>query len=186
MCYHSQLSGLDRSTNNWNLVHDFNWLASQEPSPNWLVLPEHQRTSFSEGCINNVLVWYILYVHIRVFECKSNIRQGSCSSILPAVRFCSIILFKLMSQNEKLINQHLFYPLYFSCGHARWPLIPIVIHSLQTVTCEWTILLVCYVQQRITTSICLKIGLTLISKWQTERKRKILVKLTSQLAKFCF
>ncbi|NXY87597.1 TBCC protein, partial [Alcedo cyanopectus] len=36
-------SGLDRSKNNWNLVDDFNWLASDKPSPNWSLVPEQER-----------------------------------------------------------------------------------------------------------------------------------------------
>ncbi|XP_021572286.1 tubulin-specific chaperone C isoform X2 [Carlito syrichta] len=36
-------SGLDRSKNNWNDVDDFNWLARDEASPNWSILPEEER-----------------------------------------------------------------------------------------------------------------------------------------------
>ncbi|XP_024057070.1 tubulin-specific chaperone C [Terrapene carolina triunguis] len=36
-------SGLDRGRNNWNLVDDFDWLARDEPSPNWSVIPEQDR-----------------------------------------------------------------------------------------------------------------------------------------------
>ncbi|XP_077669966.1 tubulin-specific chaperone C [Eretmochelys imbricata] len=36
-------SGLDRGRNNWNLVDDFDWLARDEPSPNWSVIPEQER-----------------------------------------------------------------------------------------------------------------------------------------------
>ncbi|CAI5771062.1 tubulin-specific chaperone C [Podarcis lilfordi] len=38
-----QTSGLDRSRDNWNQVDDFNWLARNEPSPNWSVIPENER-----------------------------------------------------------------------------------------------------------------------------------------------
>ncbi|XP_067421135.1 tubulin-specific chaperone C [Emydura macquarii macquarii] len=36
-------SGLDRGRNNWNLVDDFDWLARDEPSPNWSMIPEQER-----------------------------------------------------------------------------------------------------------------------------------------------
>lgn len=36
-------SGLDRGRNNWNLVDDFDWLARDEASPNWSVIPEQER-----------------------------------------------------------------------------------------------------------------------------------------------
>jgi len=32
--------GLDVNTNNWNQLDDFNWLASDQPSPNWSILSE--------------------------------------------------------------------------------------------------------------------------------------------------
>lgn len=32
--------GLDINTNNWNQLDDFNWLASDQPSPNWSILCE--------------------------------------------------------------------------------------------------------------------------------------------------
>lgn len=38
-----QVSGLDRSRNNWRDVDDFNWLAAGMPSPNWTVIPEEDR-----------------------------------------------------------------------------------------------------------------------------------------------
>ncbi|NWH63925.1 TBCC protein, partial [Geococcyx californianus] len=38
-------SGLDRSTNNWNLVNDFDWLVADQPSPNWSLIPEQERIS---------------------------------------------------------------------------------------------------------------------------------------------
>ncbi|XP_035418950.1 tubulin-specific chaperone C [Cygnus atratus] len=38
-------SGLDRNRNNWNLVDDFDWLASDKPSPNWCLIPEEERVS---------------------------------------------------------------------------------------------------------------------------------------------
>ncbi|XP_049689329.1 tubulin-specific chaperone C [Accipiter gentilis] len=38
-------SGLDRNTNNWNLVDDFDWLATDKPSPNWSLIPEQERIS---------------------------------------------------------------------------------------------------------------------------------------------
>ncbi|XP_066467864.1 tubulin-specific chaperone C [Tiliqua scincoides] len=40
-----QTSGLDRSRDNWTQVDDFNWLASNEPSPNWSVIPEQERVT---------------------------------------------------------------------------------------------------------------------------------------------
>lgn len=36
-------SGLNKETNNWNKVDDFNWLAADTPSPNWSVLSETER-----------------------------------------------------------------------------------------------------------------------------------------------
>lgn len=36
-------SGLDTTTNNWNQVDDFNWLANDAASPNWTILPESVR-----------------------------------------------------------------------------------------------------------------------------------------------
>ena len=47
VCVCVQVSGLDQSTNNWQLVDDFNWLASTEPSPNWTILPEKDRIDFT-------------------------------------------------------------------------------------------------------------------------------------------
>ena len=35
--------GLDSSKNNWNQLDDFNWLASDQPSPNWNVIPISER-----------------------------------------------------------------------------------------------------------------------------------------------
>lgn len=35
-------SGLDSSVNNWNELDDFNWLATDKPSPNWSVLDPDQ------------------------------------------------------------------------------------------------------------------------------------------------
>nr|XP_056709122.1 tubulin-specific chaperone C [Euleptes europaea] len=40
-----ETSGLDRSRNNWSTVDDFNWLARDQPSPNWSVIPEEERVS---------------------------------------------------------------------------------------------------------------------------------------------
>ncbi|XP_048365215.1 tubulin-specific chaperone C [Sphaerodactylus townsendi] len=40
-----ETSGLDRSRNNWTQVDDFNWLARDQPSPNWTVMPEEERVS---------------------------------------------------------------------------------------------------------------------------------------------
>lgn len=37
-----QRTGLDWNVNNWNKVDDFNWLASDQASPNWSVLQERQ------------------------------------------------------------------------------------------------------------------------------------------------
>jgi len=36
-------TGLDQTINNWKEVGDFNWLATDTPSPNWSVLPEDRR-----------------------------------------------------------------------------------------------------------------------------------------------
>ncbi|XP_071433810.1 tubulin-specific chaperone C [Pithys albifrons albifrons] len=36
-------SGLNRDSNNWNLVDDFDWLAMDKPSPNWSLIPEQER-----------------------------------------------------------------------------------------------------------------------------------------------
>ncbi|XP_032070727.1 tubulin-specific chaperone C [Thamnophis elegans] len=36
-------AGLDRSKNNWDQVDDFNWLAKNQASPNWCVIPEKER-----------------------------------------------------------------------------------------------------------------------------------------------
>ncbi|KAM3856930.1 tubulin-specific chaperone C [Vipera latastei] len=36
-------AGLDRSKNNWDQVDDFNWLAKDQASPNWCVIPEKER-----------------------------------------------------------------------------------------------------------------------------------------------
>uniref|UniRef100_A0A8C5RX97 Tubulin-specific chaperone C n=1 Tax=Laticauda laticaudata TaxID=8630 RepID=A0A8C5RX97_LATLA len=38
-----QTAGLDRSKNNWDRVDDFNWLAKDQASPNWGVIPEKER-----------------------------------------------------------------------------------------------------------------------------------------------
>lgn len=35
---HFNMSGLDRNSNNWDRLDDFNWLAPDIPSPNWSVL----------------------------------------------------------------------------------------------------------------------------------------------------
>ncbi|KAM9716862.1 tubulin-specific chaperone C [Menidia menidia] len=40
------VSGLNRDTNNWSQVDDFNWLAAGTPSPNWSVLREEDRKTF--------------------------------------------------------------------------------------------------------------------------------------------
>jgi len=40
---HFEISGLDRDQNNWNQIDDFNWLASDVPSPNWEVIKEEER-----------------------------------------------------------------------------------------------------------------------------------------------
>jgi len=39
-------SGLNRSVNNWDQIGDFNWLSVDKPSPNWSILPEHDRKKF--------------------------------------------------------------------------------------------------------------------------------------------
>lgn len=38
-----KLAGLDPLENNWSLVNDFNWLKTDEPSPNWFIIREDQR-----------------------------------------------------------------------------------------------------------------------------------------------
>jgi len=40
-------SGLIRQVNNWSSPDDFNWLASDEPSPNWSIVAEQKRQTFS-------------------------------------------------------------------------------------------------------------------------------------------
>jgi len=38
-----QLTGLARDINHWQDIGDFNWLATDTPSPNWSLLPQDQR-----------------------------------------------------------------------------------------------------------------------------------------------
>ncbi|KAJ7341126.1 hypothetical protein JRQ81_004887 [Phrynocephalus forsythii] len=38
-----ETSGLDRRRDNWDQVDDFDWLARDEASPNWSVIPENER-----------------------------------------------------------------------------------------------------------------------------------------------
>lgn len=40
---HFNMSSLDRNSNNWNKLDDFNWLAPDIPSPNWSVLDQSRR-----------------------------------------------------------------------------------------------------------------------------------------------
>lgn len=40
---HFLKAGLDRQTNHWDAVDDFNWLALEVPSPNWSVIEEADR-----------------------------------------------------------------------------------------------------------------------------------------------
>jgi len=40
---HYSLSGLDKSRNSWNDIDDFNWLAANQHSPNWSLIPENER-----------------------------------------------------------------------------------------------------------------------------------------------
>jgi hypothetical protein len=40
---HFKTAGLDVSRNNWDLVDDFNWLASDKPSPNWHILKDNEK-----------------------------------------------------------------------------------------------------------------------------------------------
>lgn len=40
---HFKYVDLDKMTNNWNLVNDFNWLSAAVPSPNWKVIDENER-----------------------------------------------------------------------------------------------------------------------------------------------
>ncbi|KAA0724999.1 C Tubulin-folding cofactor [Triplophysa tibetana] len=46
---HFKISGLDPKRNNWELVDDFNWLATGTPSPNWTIIPESERISSWES-----------------------------------------------------------------------------------------------------------------------------------------
>jgi hypothetical protein len=41
--HHFKIAGLDMNRNNWNLIDDFNWLASDAPSPNWRVLKADEK-----------------------------------------------------------------------------------------------------------------------------------------------
>lgn len=43
MTQHFQLAELDMNRNNWDLIDDFNWLASDKPSPNWHLLKENEQ-----------------------------------------------------------------------------------------------------------------------------------------------
>ena len=36
-------SGLSSDVNNWDDIDDFNWLSSDQPSPNWSLIPEEER-----------------------------------------------------------------------------------------------------------------------------------------------
>ncbi|XP_062827699.1 tubulin-specific chaperone C [Anolis carolinensis] len=40
-----ETSGLDRSRNHWSQVDDFDWLARDEASPNWSIIPEKDRVT---------------------------------------------------------------------------------------------------------------------------------------------
>ncbi|XP_046387569.1 tubulin-specific chaperone C-like isoform X1 [Ischnura elegans] len=40
---HYKQSGLDLNRNHWDEIDDFNWLSSDKPSPNWVVLKERER-----------------------------------------------------------------------------------------------------------------------------------------------
>jgi hypothetical protein len=40
---HFKTAGLDVNRNNWDLVDDFNWLASDKPSPNWHILKDSEK-----------------------------------------------------------------------------------------------------------------------------------------------
>ncbi|XP_058454090.1 tubulin-specific chaperone C [Malaya genurostris] len=42
--FHNDLekSGLDKAANNWNELDDFDWLATDKPSPNWSILKDDQ------------------------------------------------------------------------------------------------------------------------------------------------
>ncbi|XP_047119956.1 tubulin-specific chaperone C [Schistocerca piceifrons] len=42
MVHHFQLAGLDVNRNNWDMVDDFNWLASDKASPNWCIMKENE------------------------------------------------------------------------------------------------------------------------------------------------
>ncbi|XP_071454412.1 tubulin-specific chaperone C-like [Hetaerina americana] len=41
---HYKQSGLDLNRNHWDEIDDFNWLSSDKPSPNWVILKERDRT----------------------------------------------------------------------------------------------------------------------------------------------
>lgn len=40
---HFQLAELDMNRNNWDIIDDFNWLASDKPSPNWRVIKDNEQ-----------------------------------------------------------------------------------------------------------------------------------------------
>lgn len=42
---HFNMSSLDRNSNHWDKLDDFNWLAPDVPSPNWSVLDQSQRVT---------------------------------------------------------------------------------------------------------------------------------------------
>ncbi|KAH3845218.1 tubulin-specific chaperone C-like [Dreissena polymorpha] len=40
---HYKVSGLDKNRNTWDDIDDFNWLAADQRSPNWSLIPEDER-----------------------------------------------------------------------------------------------------------------------------------------------
>ncbi len=40
---HFEASRLDRTKNNWQLVNDFNWLRTEEQSPNWYIINDESK-----------------------------------------------------------------------------------------------------------------------------------------------
>ncbi|GAB1597718.1 tubulin-specific chaperone C-like [Argonauta hians] len=40
---HYSIAGLNRTTNNWDFINDFNWLSTDVHSPNWTLIKEEER-----------------------------------------------------------------------------------------------------------------------------------------------
>ena len=45
-----QLAGLEVTKNQWDHVDDFKWIKHDEPSPNWRVLPDAERSECVLRC----------------------------------------------------------------------------------------------------------------------------------------